>query len=201
MRNPCRRRAVLGLCLSLMCFAYQPTDGSEQGQTGRLTVLVTDQLGNRVSAKVSITSVSRKRPLEVQSGHKVVLEYGVYRISAYAPGFREEEKRVKVFASDVLAVLSLPLGWISPESYTVLEGTVQGLPSQYAQKGMCYVKVIPVFGQVTQEAVIAADGRFRLKECDGGEHVIVVVCQGNVLSVKPVKLIKSHEAIEIDLQE
>jgi len=201
VRNACRGHVFIGLCLSLMCFAYQPTDGSDEGQRGRLTVLVTDQFGNEVSARVSITSVSRKRPQEVKSGKRVVLEYDLYRISAYAPGFREEEKRVRLYSSDVLAVLSLPLGRLSPQSYTVLEGTVQGLPSQYAQKGMCYVKVIPVFGQVTQEAVIAADGRFLLKEFDGGEHVIVVVCQGNVLSVKPVKLIKSHEAIEINLQE
>lgn len=192
---------VLGLFVSMMGFAYQLPDGSQEERAGRLTVLVTDQFGNEVSARVSITSVSRKRPVAVKSGQKVVLEYDLYRISAYAPGFREEEKRVRLYSSDVLAVLSLPLGRISPRSYTTLEGRIEGWSSEYAKTKVCYVKLIPVFGQVTQEAAIHADGRFRLKEFVPGKHVVVVACGDNVLCVRHIELEQEHESIEISLRE
>lgn len=170
-------------------------------QRGTLEVLVTDQRGEEIHrSNITVTSVSRGVEYKLQPGKtRITVEYDQYRVKAEGSGFKSAEKIVGVYSRSVLSVISLTVGGLSPRPSPVINGRLLGFNPRESRSPNSYVRLIPFFGQESQESRITKEGTFEIVEYRPGDHLLVVVVNGQIRSTHRVTLIKHQEQIEVDL--
>lgn len=170
-------------------------------QRGTLEVLATDWRGEQIRRPdITVTSVSRGIEYKPQSGRsRLTLEHDLYRVRVEASGFNSAEKIVGVYSGSVLSVISLTVGGLYPRPSPILRGQVLGFNPRESRSPNTYVRLIPLFGQESKESRISKQGTFEIVEYIPGDHLLVVVVNGQIRSTQRVDLIKHQEHVEVDL--
>jgi hypothetical protein len=182
----------------LMALAHT---GEAAASRGRVKVILTDLFGSPVrGGHIEFGDESGVVRKVNERSQELILDYGVYRMYGSAPGFRSEERRVRVYSPKMLAVMSLSLGSVVARPRREVRGRFVGLPTNWHNDGeVAYVKLIPVFGQVTAEASVDRAGEFVIAEFDPGEHLLLFIIKDRVVLDRRVRLIQDREILEIPL--
>lgn len=143
----------------------------------------------------SFIEYSSKRDLTDQFKQGVAkdIPYGTYVLEAGSTGFSGERRVLKVWKTQVTAIVGLELRQEYPAFPVYSRGRVKGaLPP-----GKSFVKVSGIFSSLMEEATISGDGSFELSMLPAGKYLLMVVNEHGLVASRKVQM--PGGTLDIDL--
>jgi hypothetical protein len=192
-----RTRVFVFLSVLLICRGDCVQIGADKPSYGRVEILASDILGQRVSsASVELFDYSG---LLVQPGFKgsvdAKLAYGKYKVRVFAPGFYRVEREFVLDQPDLTLRTRLVVAIECGPRFTGVHGSVKPSPGDRE----IWIKFVPVLGTGDVEVRVSRDGKFVASGLELEEYILLVLDGNSVVHSQTVQA-SARTNIEVDLR-
>lgn len=201
-----RAHVSLMLCLciaSLASGAQNPQPRGKEIATSTVRIVPVGISGT----EIDVTSV-KVESFKPQSGAKDLaalfrgnpasgIPYGIYKVRMRVPGFWSGERELRVFQSEVRAVVALEIGTLQREGGLQTSSISGHVQNTNRTAGPLRIRLTGVYSSTIVDAEVKDSGEFRLAEVPNGRYVLVAIQHDKVLTVRAIDL-PIKEALVID---
>jgi len=113
------------------------------------------------------------------------------------PGFWSGERELRVFQSEVMAVVALEIGMLQTEGGLQTSSISGHVQNTNRTAGPLRIRLTGVYSSTIVDAEVKDSGEFRLAEVPNGRYVLVATQHDKVLTVRAIDL-PIKEALVID---
>ena len=125
------------------------------------------------------------------------IPYGIYVLRARVPGFWSNERLVRVFQPDVVAVIDLAVGVDGGPQNSAVSGRIRT-----AKRGPASIRarLCGTYGDTTIDTELNSSGEFSVAEVPNGSYILIIMSSDAVLKAQPIRVPVSAP-IDIDLAD